>query len=109
MVRGTIECIVASLPHSEITFLCHHYDTDKDTFARMVSEDSRIRMMKHPWYRESNSRAVTIAHSGVRFLFSLVDCAMLRAATKLGMKSGNPFYVCDLVLDLNTMLPRSSL
>jgi polysaccharide pyruvyl transferase WcaK-like protein len=102
VVRGAIKCIATSMPDSEITFFCHHFDTDKDTLARMASEDARIRMMKHPWYRESNSRAVTAVDSGLRFLFSLATCTLLRVATRMGLKSRNPYYNCDLVLDLNT-------
>ncbi|MBN2097988.1 MAG: polysaccharide pyruvyl transferase family protein [Dehalococcoidia bacterium] len=102
VVRGAINCIRTSMPDSRITFLCHHFDADKDTFASIAAEDPMIRMIRHPWYRESGSRAVTAVHSGLRFIVSAVECATLRVATRLGLKSRNPFYDCDLVLDLNT-------
>jgi len=102
VVIGAISCIEKSIPQADVTFLCHHYEADKEAFSRIADVSSlRFRVKRHPWYREFSSKPLTAICSGIRCSFSLPYCALCRIAPKFGLKPRNVFQECDLIIDLN--------
>ena len=102
VVIGAVKCIEKSMPQAEVTFLCHHYQTDKEAFLKTVKGSLKFRVKKHPWYREFGSTPLTAVYSGIRYALYLLYCGLCRLVTIFGLSPKNVFNDCDLIIDLNT-------
>lgn len=101
VVIGAVKCIEKSIPQAEVTFLCHHYQADKEAFSKIVKGSLKFRVKKHPWYREFSSIPLTAVYSGIRCSLSLLYCALCRLTGKFGLAPKNVFHDCDVIIDLN--------
>ena len=100
VVMGAVRCLRESMPDACITALCHHHKEDWDTLQD-ICRNQRVEIKKHPWFKEHGSKPLSLIHSGVPALLTLLQCITGRAVNKLGLPPMGVFQRSDIILDLN--------
>lgn len=101
VVTGAAKCLKQTMPEAQITVVCHHYARDGEELKR-IFENQRVEVVKHPWYREHSSVALTFLHSGISALFHLIYCVLGRVSGQIGLPFQTVYQRQDVILDLNT-------
>jgi len=100
VVMGAIRCLRDTMPNAHVVVLCHHCKGDWYTLQD-ICRRQRVEVRKHPWFKEHDSRLITLLHSSVPALLTLLQCITCRTVNKLGLPLNGIFQGSDIILDLN--------
>jgi len=95
-LEGLISCLEQTIPGCEITILHRYFKQDEQNLSKqLMAKYNSLEIIKHPWYRESNSGMMTAISSLIRYL--------LLKLRKTSLKSQLQQY--DAIVDLNLIEP----
>lgn len=98
-VMGSLRSLREALPDAQVTVLCHHCKEDwtvLDTICRRYNAEVK----RHPWFKEHDSRLVSLCHSALPAIVFSVKCVLSRIGDHVRSPKG-PYRQVDVVLDLN--------
>jgi polysaccharide pyruvyl transferase WcaK-like protein len=95
-LEGLISCLEQTIPGCEIAILHRYFKQDEQNLSKqLMAKYNSLEIIKHPWYRESNSGMMTAISSLIRYL--------LLKLRKTSLKSQLQQY--DAIVDLNLIEP----
>ena len=95
-IEGLLSCLEQTIPGCEIAILHRYFKQDEQNLSKqLMAKYNSLEIIKHPWYRESNSGMMTAISSLIRYL--------LLKLRKTSLKSQLQQY--DAIVDLNLIEP----
>jgi polysaccharide pyruvyl transferase WcaK-like protein len=98
-LMGALRCLRESLPEADVTMIYHYI---KQTNAlQEICQKYRVKLQKHPWFKEHDSKQSILLHSAIPALFYFPLCVFNRVLSKLGLPTKSVYDNSDIILDLN--------
>jgi polysaccharide pyruvyl transferase WcaK-like protein len=96
VVIGCVNGLKKNMPDADVTFLTMHSEID-----RKLYRNYDIEILKHPWYKKTNSELITLICASIRVLSAFLNSILYNDFPKANKYLKDPYQEYDIIIDLN--------